>query len=64
MQEIKTFREFFPEFCDHKLIGIIATLNVSEEQLRYAERRGFLVLGIGEEIMEVKNREGFRPKEW
>ncbi len=64
VKEIPDFRKFFPEYQDKKLIGILAALVINKAQLRYAERKGFLVIGIGEEIMEVKNSKGFKPKIW
>jgi len=62
--EIAAFREFFPEYADLPLVGALATLAVEESVLNYAEKKGFLVLAVGEEIMEVKNRPGFEPKQW
>lgn len=62
--DIDIFREYYPEYRERKLAGIIAALTIPEDQLRYAEKKGFLVLGIGEEIMEAKNRKGFKPKLW
>ena len=64
INEIKDFREFFPEYNDRKLIGILAALHIPEQQLDYAEKKGFLVIGVGEQIMEIKNTKGFKPKEW
>jgi ABC-type amino acid transport substrate-binding protein len=62
--DIATFREYFPEYRDLPLVGILATLAVEESVLNYAEKQGFLVLAIGDEVMEVKNRPGFEPKRW
>ncbi len=62
--DIDIFREYYPEYRERKLVGILAALTIPEDQLKYAEKKGFLVLGIGEEIMEVKNRKGFKPKFW
>ncbi len=42
----------------------MAALAIPEAQLKYAETKGFLVLGIGEEIMELKNHKDFKPKFW
>ena len=61
---IATFREFFPEYQALPVVGILATLAVDESVLNYAEKTGFLVLAVGDEIMEVKNRPGFEPKQW
>ena len=62
--EIATFRDYFPEYRDLPLVGILATLAVDQSVLSYAEKQGFLVLAVGDEIMEVKNRPGFQPKRW
>jgi hypothetical protein len=62
--EIATFREYFPEYRDLPLIGILATLAVEDSVLSYAEKQGFLVLAVGDQVMEVKNRPGFEPKRW
>jgi len=62
--EIATFRDYFPEYRDLPLVGILATLAVEESVLSYAEKQGFLVLAVGDEVMEVKNRPGFEPKRW
>ena len=64
VDEIDKFRAFFPELRALPVVGMLATLAVDESVLNYAERLGFLVLAIGDEVMEVKNRSGFEPKRW
>lgn len=64
VEEIVLFWEMFPEYRNKKLIGIMASLYIDESVMTYAERKGFLVLGIGMEIMEIKNRADFEPKIW
>jgi len=64
VKDIDSFREFFPEYAERPVVCILATLAVDESVLNYAEKTGFLVLAIGGEIMEVKNRPGFEPKRW
>ena len=64
VKEIGLFWEFFPEYRGKKLIGLLASLNVNKSVLTYAERKGFLVLGVGMEIMEIKNQPDFKAKEW
>jgi predicted RNase H-like nuclease (RuvC/YqgF family) len=64
VEDIATFREFYPEYRALPVVGILATLAVEESVLNYVERRGFLVIAVGDEIMEVKNRPGFEPKRW
>jgi hypothetical protein len=62
VSRIATFRDYFPEYRHLPLIGVLATLAVEESVLAYAEKQGFLVLAVGDEIMEVKNRPGFEPR--
>jgi hypothetical protein len=57
-------RDFFPEYTDKQIIGIIASLYVDESLVRYGERQGLVVLGFGEDVMDVLNSPGFRPKTW
>ncbi len=64
VEELAEFRTFFPEYRDYSLIGILASLAVEESVLNYAEKTGFLVLAVGDQIMEVKNRPGFEPRRW
>lgn len=46
------------------LVGILASLAVDDSVLNYAERRGFFVMAVGDELMEIKNRPDFEPKRW
>ena len=64
VEEIASFREFFPEYQHFPLVGILASLAVEESVLNYAEKQGFVVLAVGDQVMEVKNRPGFVPKRW
>jgi len=57
-------REFFPEYADKQFIGAIASLYVDESVVRYGEKHGLIVLGFGEEVMEVLNSPGFKPKKF
>ena len=63
-KEVAAFREFFPEYAAFPVVGILASLAVEESVLNYAERQGLVVLGVGDQLMEIKNRPGFTPKYW
>ena len=62
IDDIADFREFFPEYSDRPLIGILSSLDVDASGLAYAETQGLLVTAIGDQLMELKNRPGFEPK--
>lgn len=59
---LPTAREYFPEYANKRIIGAIASLYVDEGLVRQGERLGVIVLGIGEEVMDVLNSPGFAPK--
>lgn len=63
-EEVEAFRAFFPEHAAYPIVGILASLAIEPSVLNYAERHGLLVLGVGEQLMEVKNAPGFVPKRW
>ena len=62
--DIAAFHTFFPEHDALPLVGILASLAVEKNVLAYAEKQDFLVLAVGDELMEVKNRPDFEPKRW
>ncbi|MBF0345081.1 MAG: hypothetical protein HQL06_12735 [Nitrospirae bacterium] len=63
-QDLGVFRLYFPEYAECKLIGVLASLHVDKGILTYLERQGFLVLAVGDALMEIMNSHGFKPKEW
>ncbi|MDY6993376.1 MAG: hypothetical protein SVR94_12360 [Pseudomonadota bacterium] len=59
---LPTARNFFPEYASKKFIGAIASLYVDTGQLQDGENRGLIVLGFGEDVMDVLNSADFVPK--
>jgi len=59
---LPTARNFFPEYASKKFIGAIASLYVDAGQVQDGENRGLIVLGFGEDVMDVLNSDGFVPK--
>jgi hypothetical protein len=64
MATIKEFRDYFPEYNDNRVIGCLATLQVDESLVKYASREGILILAVGDELMDVMNEPGFKPREF
>ncbi|WP_295884161.1 hypothetical protein [uncultured Thiohalocapsa sp.] len=62
--EIEALREFFPAYREVPVVGILATLAAEDSVVRYATKLGFLVLAVGDELMEVQNPAGFEPRRW
>ena len=64
VERLPEVREFFPEYADKKIIGAIASLYVDESLVRFGEKQGLIVLGFGEDVMDVLNSPGFVPREF
>jgi hypothetical protein len=64
VDEISAFRTFFPEYDALPLVGILVSRSVEASALAYAEKQGFLVLAIGDQLMDVQNSPDFQPKRW
>ena len=52
---IADFPHFYPEYADRRPIGTLATLYPDKSIVRLATRRGVLVMGMGDETMDVLN---------
>jgi hypothetical protein len=61
---MQNIHDYFPEFAGKKFIGAIASLYVEDTLVRQGERLGLIVLGFGEELMDVLNSPGFVPKQF
>jgi len=59
---MQRIHDYFPEFEGKQFIGAIASLYVNETLVRQGEKLGLVVLGFGEELMDVLNSPGFTPK--
>ena len=64
IEDIAAFREFFPEYATLPLVGVLTSLAVDDNVLGHAERQGFLVLAVGDALMEIKNQPDFEAKRW
>jgi uncharacterized coiled-coil protein SlyX len=55
-------KEYFPEFAARgdRFVGVIAGLYVDPSVVAFAERLGLIVLGTGDDLMEVLNTPGLR----
>lgn len=61
-ETLSSVREFFPEAADRHIVGAIASLYVDESLVRFAERNGLIVLGFGQDVMDVLNTPEFSPR--
>ena len=61
-EALASVRQFFPEVADKRIVGAIASLYVDESLVRFGERNGLIVLGFGQDVMDVLNSPGFSPR--
>ena len=64
LKTLGVFREYFPEHRDKRVFGGLAMLYADKSLIRYASRKGILVLAVGDELMDVMNEPGFKPAEF
>ena len=64
LNRLKRFKEFFPRFKDHKLVGAVAGIVVEEKADRYAYRKGLFVIAQTGETVQILNDEKFKPRVW
>ena len=62
IETIGEVREYFPDYQERRLIGSVATLYVDQSLVTYASKKGVLVLAVGDDLMDVMNPKGFKPK--
>ncbi|MCB1192855.1 MAG: hypothetical protein KDK90_20595 [Leptospiraceae bacterium] len=49
------FREYFPEYEKRELCGILSTIKPEKNVSDYATKKGFIVMGVGDWLMRIKN---------
>ena len=60
VDKLREFRDFFPEYKDRKLVGVLASLSADESLVRNASASGILVMAMGPDTMDVLNPESLK----
>lgn len=55
--KLKEFAEVYPEYAGKRAVGVLASLYPDDRMVRRATRKGVLVMGMGDETMQVLNRD-------
>ncbi|MDJ0658868.1 MAG: DUF3782 domain-containing protein [Crocosphaera sp.] len=64
IQDLREFRQFFPEYNQKQLYGAVAGIEIEEGADKYAYRQGLFVLTQSGETVNILNDEQFQPKAW
>jgi len=60
LETIEEFPRLYPEYADRRPVGTLATLYPDDSLVRLATRRGVLVMGMGDETMDVLNPQALK----
>ena len=63
-ETIDEVRDFFPEAEGKKVCAALASLYIDPTLVTAGERRGFIMIALGNNLAEVMNSEGFTPAEF
>jgi hypothetical protein len=64
MDDLRRFREFFPEYAQKQLYGAVAGIEIEEGADKYAYRQGLFVLAQAGEAVSILNNPDFEPRNW
>ena len=64
IENLRTFRQFFPEYSQKQLYGAVAGIEIESGADKYAYRQGLFVLAQKGEAVAILNDLDFQPKGW
>jgi hypothetical protein len=64
LEDLNKFKEFFYEYKDRKVIGVVTGMRFGKDVQRYAQRCGLYILGPSGEVMKLLNEPSFEPRVW
>ena len=64
IKHIGEFKDFFPEYRDRKVVGVVAGIVIDERSDRYAYTQGLFVIGLSGDSVKIINNKKFQPKIW
>jgi hypothetical protein len=64
IEDLREFRQFFPEYNHKQLYGAVAGILIEEGADKYAYRQGLFVLAQAGENVAILNDENFQPRAW
>jgi hypothetical protein len=61
LAKLAEFPHFYPEYQDRRIVGVLASLYPDASVVNRATRKGVLVMGMGDEAMQVLNPDAVGP---
>jgi hypothetical protein len=64
LERLALFKRCFRQYTGYRILGAVAGMVVPTEVGRRAYKQGLFVLAQSGDAVEIRNGEGFKPKEW
>lgn len=64
LEDLKRFRQFFPEYADKRLHGAVAGMRIEDGAAAFAYRQGLFVIAQTGDSVGILNDAKFAPKVW
>jgi hypothetical protein len=64
LERLALFKRCFSQYNGYRILGAVAGMVVPTEVGRRAYKQGLFVLAQSGDAVEIRNGEGFKPKEW
>ena len=64
LEKLQQFKQFFPQYQNHQLIGAVAGIVIEENADRFAYKAGLFVIGQSGETVKILNDSKFSPHTW
>ena len=61
LDKLAELPRFYPEYQDRRIVGVLASLYPDAGVINRATRKGVLVMGMGDEAMQVLNPDAVGP---
>jgi len=64
IERLGKFKNLFPEYASHKVLGAVAGIVIDKGSDRYAYKCGFFVIAQSGETVKILNDISFKPRTW
>lgn len=64
IKRLTDFKEFFPEYKDKKVLGVVGGIVIEENSDIFAYKQGLFVIAESGETVKILNDKNFLPKAW
>lgn len=63
-ESLSCLKEFFPEYANRQIVGIMAAFDFKKDIIKKVNERGFYFAQINDDVFTLKTPSNFKPKYW